>query len=121
MKVTAVSASIRYSKSLGLGEHKTVELSANADLEPGDDWFVAQQNLYTSLGTQLRTLWGKNGALEHAPDASGKLVEPPQWHEASSVLHGHYCQQHQTEFKYHEKGGRVWYSHKLPKGWCNER
>jgi hypothetical protein len=29
MKVTTVSASVRYSKALGDGSHKTVELSAN--------------------------------------------------------------------------------------------
>jgi hypothetical protein len=35
----------------------------------------------------------------------------------------HWCQQHQAEYKRHEKNGEVWYSHQLPggKGWCNER
>jgi hypothetical protein len=67
MKVTGVSASIRYSKSLEPGEHKTMELTAEGSIESDDDWHQAQQGLYTSLTAQLRTLWGKNGVTEHAP------------------------------------------------------
>jgi hypothetical protein len=48
MKVMTVS-SIRYSKSLAQGEHKTIEISTEASLEPGDDWYQAQQDLYGSL------------------------------------------------------------------------
>jgi hypothetical protein len=78
MKVVTVAASIRYSKSLEPGEHKTIELSAEASLDPGDDWSVAQQDLYGSLTTQLKALWGKNGVAEHAPEGSTMAVPPPQ-------------------------------------------
>jgi hypothetical protein len=52
MKVTQVAVSIRYSKSLEPGEHKTVELSAEASLEPDDDWALAQQSLYANRPVQ---------------------------------------------------------------------
>lgn len=38
MKVAAITASVRYSKALGDGQHKTIELSVVATLEPKDDW-----------------------------------------------------------------------------------
>jgi hypothetical protein len=122
MKITQVAASVRFSKALGPGEHKTIELHAEGSIDAGEDWCICQQRLYGALSGQLKALWSKNGhSPEHAPEGPEKPVQPPQASGASLVPHGHYCQQHQTEFRRHEKDGRVWYSHKLPKGWCNER
>ena len=42
MKVTTITASVRYSKAQGDGAHKTIELSADATLEPKDNWQEAQ-------------------------------------------------------------------------------
>jgi hypothetical protein len=77
MKVNKVSATIRFSKEVHEG-WKSVELGAEAALDPEDDWFLTQQGLYASLTGQLRTLWGKNGALEHVPEGSTIAVQPPQ-------------------------------------------
>ena len=33
----------------------------------------------------------------------------------------HWCPIHQTDLKRWEKNGKVWYSHKTDKGWCNGR
>jgi hypothetical protein len=62
MQVTTVSASVRYSKGLGPNEYKTVELTAEAHVDPDEDWLLAQQGLYAMLTAQLRALWGQNGA-----------------------------------------------------------
>jgi hypothetical protein len=127
MKVTMVSASIRYSKSLEPGEYKTVELSAEASLEPEDDWFLAQQNLYASLTTQLRTLWGKNGVAEHAPDSPTMAIQQSQEERVPGGGSGtpppqHFCQEHSTQFRKFERDGQVWWSHKAQDGqWCREK
>ena len=63
MKVTTVSASVRYSMALGDGVHKTVELSAEAMLDDGEMWKMAQANLYEELTGQLKALWG-NGTQQ---------------------------------------------------------
>jgi hypothetical protein len=57
MKVNKVSATIRFSKEVHEG-WKSVELGAEAALDPEDDWFLTQQGLYASLTGQLRTLLG---------------------------------------------------------------
>jgi hypothetical protein len=43
MDVQTISANVRYSKALAPGEHKTIELGAEASLDPGEDWGLAQQ------------------------------------------------------------------------------
>jgi hypothetical protein len=77
VKATQVSASIRFSKEVHEG-WKSVELGAEASLDPGDDWQLAQQGLYAGLVAQLRTLSGKNGVVEHALEGSTMAVQPPQ-------------------------------------------
>ena len=57
MKVTTISASVRYSKVLGDGSHNTVELTAEATLTPQEGWQKAQATLYHQLGEQLKGLW----------------------------------------------------------------
>jgi hypothetical protein len=108
MKITTISASVRYSKALGDGSHKTVELSAEATVN-GEDWHTAQAALYTELGQQLKALWSANG--NGSQQATG--TAPQQT--------AHYCQQHQTEYKRYEKEGRLWYAHKDGQKWCRER
>ena len=105
MKVTTISATVRYSKPLPDGAWKAVELSAEATLDPQETWTEAQASLYTDLGQQLRTLWtAKNGQATNSNEQSG-----------------HYCQEHQTEFKRYEKDGRTWYAHKQGQKWCGEK
>ena len=87
MKVTTISASVRYSRAINTGEYKTIELSAEAALDPNETWTEAQASLYAELGQQLKALWTtKNGQTTNGGEHSE-----------------HYCQEHQAEFKRYEK------------------
>ena len=115
MKVTTVSASARFSKALGDGVHKTVELSAEATVDYAEDWQEAQVRLFQELGQQLKALWTTT-ANGHTTTRNGKLEGN------TNTSNGHYCQQHGVPFQRHEKNGRTWYSHKTDSGeWCRER
>ena len=122
MKVTTVSASVRYSKAIGDGQHKTVELSAEAALDGNEAWTGAQASLYEELGQQLKALWGNGQRAAEAPTMNAEASYQPEPPPAPA----HYCQEHQTEYKRFEKatakGVQVWYSHKGPDGeWCKEK
>jgi hypothetical protein len=54
MKVTTILASVRYSKALGDGSHKTIELAVEATLTPQEEWHKAAATLYHQLGDQLK-------------------------------------------------------------------
>ena len=110
MNITTVSASVRYSKALGQGQHKTVELSAAADLEPQEDWHDAQSDLYQELGQQLKTLWSSESTVQ---SVNGDVT-------SEEIVDEHYCNQHKTNFLRHEKDDEVWYSHKFDDTWCRE-
>jgi hypothetical protein len=69
----------------------------------------------------MKALWGngnghhqaENGAVvaTEALPAPEPMPQPP-----------HYCQAHWAEFKRHEKGSQVWYSHRLAEGgYCREK
>ena len=63
MKVTQISASLRYSKILDDGSWKAVEIGSEATLDAREDWQTAQSELYAQLGQQLKSLWAsKNGS-----------------------------------------------------------
>lgn len=104
MKVTTVSASVRYSKPMGDGSYKTVELGAEATLTAEETWTKAQASLYQELGQQLKALWIAN--------SNGS---------ANVGTSEHSCQEHGTAFRKYEKDGRVWYAHKHGQEWCKER
>jgi hypothetical protein len=112
MRIATVSASVRFSKALGDGQHKTVELSAEAFLDDDEVWTEAQGNLYRELGQQLKTLWA-NG--------NSKAAQEPTTVEAPTTKSEHYCQEHRTEYNRYGKDGRVWYSHKVGNKWCKEK
>ena len=57
MRVTTINATIRYSQDTGKGSWKSLELGAEADLAPNEDWHTAQQELYRQLGERMRVLW----------------------------------------------------------------
>ena len=104
MKITTISASVRYSKPLGDGSYKTVELGAEATLTGQDIWTEAQASLYQELGQQLKALWSTN--------SNGG---------ASGGTSSHYCFEHGMNFQRYEKGSQVWYAHKQGQEWCKER
>ena len=114
MRVTTISASVRYSKALGNGTHKTVELSAEASLDTKDTWRQAQAGLYADLGQQLRTLW--------ATKTNGN-GQPPAGNDKTEAAPNHHCQEHDVPFQRYEKQGKVWYSHRITGSddWCREK
>jgi hypothetical protein len=126
MKVNQVSVSVRYSKGLSPGEHKTIELSAEASIDPEETWTLVQQGLYTMLTAQLRTLWSQNQNGSQKPiegtweelESYPSTVEGPARQPAPPP---HWCPEHQTEFKRYEKDGKAWYSHKAGDSWCREQ
>jgi hypothetical protein len=120
MKVTTVSANIRYSQDTGKGAWKAVEIGAEATVEQRERWDTALASLYADLGGQLKALWA-NGNGRKPQDAPTTPTEAPSEPEPPPAPE-HYCQTHQVDFKRYERDGRVWYSHKAPDGkWCKEK
>lgn len=75
MNVTTINASVKLSKQLpGQECWKTIELGAEAGLDAGQDWKVAQSQLYIHLTQQLKTLWGE--AKVAAPPAQQPAAPP---------------------------------------------
>ena len=120
MQVDRIKAIIRYSQDTGCGAWRSLELGAEALLEPGEDAADAHAALYQDLRLRFKALWqgGAKGtaAVQQAEQEDlfgdhGPQPEPPS----------HWCEEHQTEHKRREKDGRVWYSHYLGDGqYCNE-
>src|ERR671919_109468 len=95
MKVTTVTATLRYSAE-AQGAWRSIEVGAEATLTNSDEsWETAQAELYHKLGQQLKVLWNSgNGRAETQEQA-----QP----EAPASKPDHYCQEHQQEFRRHEK------------------
>ena len=124
MKVTTVSASVRFSGSVGESRFKTIELSAEAALDGKEAWTEAQAQLYQQLGCQLKALW-TNGTGNNAQDDAEEPTEAasePEPPETPATSPEHYCQEHQREFRRYSRGDSVWWSHKTADGkWCREK
>ena len=111
MKVTKVSALLRYSAE-AKGAWRSVELGAEASLTSStEDWETAQADLYQQLGQQLNRFWF-NG--------NGKAEPRDLPKEESTPVAEHWCDEHHFEWKRQSKGQSVWYSHRTNNGWCNE-
>ena len=110
MKVTTISAALRFSKDIGHGAWKVIEIGAEASVDPREDWQSAQTTLYQQLGQQMTLLWNNSKSAQESTTV-----------EAPTTKSGHYCQEHQTEYNRYEKDGRVWYSHKVGNIWCKEK
>ena len=107
MKVTSVTATIKYSQDTGKGAWKAVEIGAEGTVEGGETWADAQTRLYQDLTGQLRALWG-----------SGSPASVNGSHPDTTE---HYCHEHRAEFKRYTRGNAVWYAHKQADGrWCRE-
>lgn len=121
MHVTTITASIRLSQDTGNG-WKSVELGAEATVDPGEDWHEAQLALYTELTTELRQVW--RGAREALPPSAPDKQPAPRQAQTppEPPAKDHWCEEHQTEYKRREGNGRVWYSHRVGFNgpWCNE-
>ena len=106
MKVNTISATLKYSRQLQDGEWKGIEVSAEASVEPGENWKKAQAILYEELAGQLASLFNHN---------SQKAPQKPSEEPTDST----FCPIHGVRMKRRGKGGQVWYSHRLNDGtWC---
>ena len=114
MKITTISASVRFSKAIQPGCYKTIELSAEGTLNPNENWHEAQATLYTDLGEQLKALWTTRN------DQSAPTEQHNDPEGAVDTTLEHFCLEHSVEFRRHEKNSNVWYSHKNGNSWCNE-
>ncbi len=107
MKVTTVSATIRFSQDTGKGAWKSLEIGAEGIVEGKETWTEAQTRLYQDLTGQLRALWGNGNGGDNKPP-----TDPPP----------DYCQEHGTEYKRYSRGQQAGYAHRLPDGkWCKEK
>ena len=113
MKITMISASVRYSKAIQPGCYKTIELSAEGTLSTNEDWHEAQSQLYADLGDQLKALWSTRN------DQSAPTEQRNE--NARKTTPEHFCSEHQTPFKKYTKGESTWYAHKADDSWCNEK
>jgi hypothetical protein len=105
VKVTTVTATLRYSAE-AKGAWRSIEVGAEATLTNSDEtWETAQAELYHRLGQQLKTLWANGNGKTETP-------APPK---------EHFCEEHNQEFKRHEKEGHIWFSHRQGDGWHNEK
>ena len=110
MKITTISANVRYSQKLPNGGHFTAEVGAEGSVSPNEDWKQAQAFLYAELGQQLKALWASRKPTE--PRKEGEATQPTQ--------DNHHCPTHGVPYKRFEKNGNSWYAHQHRDQWCNE-
>ena len=78
MRVTTIKATLRYSQDTGEGSWKSLEVGAEAELAPNEDWHTAQHGLYRQLGEQMRVLWANgNGKGQNSPESHAQPVSTP--------------------------------------------
>lgn len=142
MNIKLVKVAVKFSKEIGYNCWKTVELGAEADVDPEEDSWEAQRSLTLDLWAELDAGWDKGPSpsqpsqaqpseeqspfdgAEGAPEAdkapkptpksSGRPAPPPEAQQR-------HCVEHKVDFSRKVKGQDVWWSHKLADGsWCNE-
>lgn len=114
MQVTSISVNVRYSKQMGDGSFKTLELGCEGALDSEEDWQEVQADLYHQLGDQMRYVFSNSGRAQNGPEKAIQLPPAP-------LLREHWCQVHQAEYRQFTKEGKTWHSDKAPDGkWCKE-
>ena len=120
MQVERIKATIRYSQDTGCGAWRSLEIGAEALLEPGETLEDAQPVLYEDLRAQFKALW-QGGAKGTAVVQQAEQEDLFGDAEPQPEPPAHWCEEHRHEHKRREKDGRVWYSHYLGDGqYCNE-
>lgn len=119
MLVTIIRATVRVSR--GDSEHgwRTIELGADANIYPGENWQNAQQDLYAELNDEAMALLGNghNGHSNGAQQPTTSTSQPTA--EAQGITVEGWCPIHNLQMRKHTKGNTSWYSHQLPDGtWC---
>jgi hypothetical protein len=110
MEVDRIKVSIRFSKDTGKGAWHTIEVGAEATVEPNDDWGASQIELHEDLANHLRQLFGTPVKDQEEPE----IAAPPKSRE-------HWCEEHNIAFRHNQNDRGEWWSHKQGQGWCNER
>lgn len=118
MRVTKFHVTVRYSRPMPDGSHKTLELGAEGVLSASDEtWKKSQADLYLELGEQMRQVWtstvnSKTALQEQARNGSDNPGSTRQ----------HFCEQHQTAFRKCNGPYGEFYSHTIKgtKDFCNE-
>jgi hypothetical protein len=111
MRINEVQAQVRYSSEVR-GSWVTIELGSTASLTSSEETLESvSDELYKRLTKQLKVLWASGHPKDNGQEGRRIAAQPAQ---------PHYCQEHQREFKRHEKDGNVWYSHRQGSGWHNE-
>ena len=84
MKVDRVTATIRFSQDSGKGAWRSLELGAEAQVAPNENWVEAEEQLYRQLAQRTKTLWanGSNGKT-----TAQELPEPEALPPAAALLH----------------------------------
>jgi len=75
-RVKQVSVVIRYSSPLRQGPWKTLELGAEAEVGPRQNWLEVQSELYAQLADHFRELW-PNGLARHDDDDDYDYIGGP--------------------------------------------
>lgn len=136
MRVDRITASLRYSEDSGRGAWRSLELSAEAEIQPGESWKIAQTNLYGELAEQFKALWKTPHPPEMPQEAAESSVQasasrsssegsrqvPARQNASSGQPVDHFCQEHGVPFR--ERDGRFgkFWSHQIEgtRVWCNE-
>jgi hypothetical protein len=118
MHVKLVKATARYSQDTGKGAWKSLELGAEADIAPTEDWQEAEVELYQKVTGLLRALWANgNGKAEAQEQAINVPIE-----SGPASARQRMCSVHNQEWKPKQGKYGTFYSHKAPDGsWCNEK
>ena len=111
MRINEVQAQVRYSSEVR-GSWVTIELGSTASLTSSEETLESvSDELYKRLTKQLKVLWASGHPKDNGQEGHQIAAQPAQ---------PRYCQEHQKEFKRHEKEGNAWYSHRQGSGWHNE-
>lgn len=132
-----IGLEVQYTKAMEDGSYKKVCLSADAQLEQGEDRGEAHRALYNELAEDLKAAFSNNGKKpsktksadypeppipsQRDPEGKGTRTGKPQKNPET------WCKIHKCEMPEHSKetkNGKSsrWYSHRLPDGtWCNGR
>ena len=122
MKITNISANIRFSKALDDGSYKTIQLGAEATVKSQESWREAQSKLYEQLGQNLKRLWASRNGKERLETSKDTVKDQIPLSGQSRASQEHFCVEHGVGFQRYEKNGNVWFSHKTQDGsWCREK
>ena len=78
MKVTTVTATIKYSQDTGKGAWKAVEIGAETTIDPKDSWQSAQHQLYGELSQQIHKMWSNGKTAQIGHDNAAQPVSEPE-------------------------------------------